>query len=154
MPINISKFIFLILTTSSINSIYTQDDTLKQQIDSLQYIEKDIFIKNSIVWRIINQKEKAIPYLIDKLDDTTLTNGQYKFFKSNLVVGDIALLILSRITILPYHEITGMQICTPTRQSSFNYISKNRAKFKLQIKNYYKQLILELIQNSKQFIQY
>jgi hypothetical protein len=119
---------------------FSNTDLLKLQVDSLKYISGDPFVCNSVTWRIIANKKEAIQILIDKLGDTTLTKATDKCKTSNLRVGDLAYLTLVRVLPLPFMMVTGMQ-CDVMENGCqlgvFEYIEKNRSKFKGQVQAYY-----------------
>ena len=105
-------------------------ESLISQIDSLIYISGDPLDCSALTWRIVAAKQNAIPLLINKLDDTRMTaNDQY-------CVGDIALLVLSRIMELPYFAVTGIQCCT-LDCDLLSDLRSNRAKVKEQINDFY-----------------
>jgi hypothetical protein len=131
-------FISLFILTT--NYSFGQTDKIKLQVDSLKYLRGDPFECNSLTWRIILNKKDAIQALIDKLDDTTITSAKVKCKKTNLTVGDIAYLTLKRILPLPFFAVTGVQcdvIENGCQLGVFEYIERNRVKFKGQVQTYF-----------------
>jgi hypothetical protein len=76
----------------------------------LQFIKADTFNCNAdIYWRVVAQRRKAIPYLIEKLTDTTPTNIKYRCKKTTLNVGDVAHFALIDIAEFPAILVTHIQ---------------------------------------------
>jgi hypothetical protein len=110
------------------------------QVDSLKYIRQNTFDCNSVTWRIIANKKEAIPYLIDKINDTTITLAKDKCKKTAYRVGDLAYLTLTKILPLPFSTITGFQPAAAKDDCQieiFEYIEVNREKFKARVQYYY-----------------
>ncbi len=133
--------ILLLTFTMCINfSGFGQMDQIKLQVDSLKYLKQNTFDCKSVTWRIIANKKAAIPFLIDKLDDTTITAAKDKCKKTNFRVGDLAYLTLAKILPLPFSAVTGVQcdvIKDACQLGVFEYIETNRQKFKAQVQTYY-----------------
>ena len=113
---------------------------IQQQVDSLKYLSGDPFECNSVTWRIVANKKDAIQVLIDNLDDSTLTKSTDKCKKANLTVGDISFLTLKILLPLPFFAVTGLQCDVfegGCQLGVFEYIEKNRGKFKQQVQAYY-----------------
>ena len=133
----------VILTLCVLTSVLTtfgQSDTIKLQIDSLKYLTGNPFKCNSITWRIIANKMEAIQYLIDNLDDSSLTQAIDKCKTKNLTVGDISFLTLKRILPLPFFAVTGIQLDAikgECQAGVFEYIDSARTKFKEQVQVHY-----------------
>lgn len=120
--------------------VFGQLEQIKLQVDSLKYVRQNTFDCNSVTWRIIANKKVAIPFLIDKLDDTTHTAAKDKCKKTNFRVGDLAYLTLTKILPLPFSTITGVQLdpkADACQLALFEYIENNRQKFKEQVQAYY-----------------
>lgn len=134
------KLYFTTLVILTTLNTFGQTDLLKSQVDSLKYLNGAPFDCNSVTCRIISNKKEVIQLLIDKLDDTTLTNATDKCKTASLRVGDIAYLTLKRILPLPFFAVTGMQ-CDVIKDGCqigvFEYIESNRPKFKGQVQAYY-----------------
>jgi hypothetical protein len=110
-------------------------------VDSLKYLSGNIYDCNSILWKIVADKKDAIQFLIDKLDDTTITKTKDICKKTNLRVGDLAYLTLVFILPLPFYAVTRKQcdVISPDgcQIGVFEYIETNRNKFKEQVQTYY-----------------
>lgn len=71
-------------------------------VDSLQFIKSDTLdCSADLYWRIIAQGKEAIPFLIEKLTDTTQTKIKFHCKKTCLNVGEIAQFALSEIASFP-----------------------------------------------------
>jgi len=89
---------------------FGQDNDIKVMVDSLQFLKTDTFNCNAdLFWRIIAKKDKAIPYLIDKLTDTTQTNIKFLCKKTKLNVGEVAYFALQKIAYFPAFDVTHIQ---------------------------------------------
>lgn len=79
-------------------------------VDSLRYLKVDTLdCRANLFWRIIAKGDKAIPFLIDKLTDTTQTSVRYHCKKSRLNVGEIAQFALTQIADFPAFLVTKIQ---------------------------------------------
>ena len=79
-------------------------------VDSLQFLKADTLdCKADMFWRIIAKKEKAIPFLINKLSDTTETNISHHCKTTKLNVGEVAYFALQQIAFFPAFVITHIQ---------------------------------------------
>jgi hypothetical protein len=130
-----------------------QSNNIAQRVDSLQYLKQQPFPCNSIYWRVVATGKDAIPFLIDKLDDTTHTQISLTCKATNVKFGDICFEALTEIFNIPLFYVTHQQFdfidqygC---QQGVFTYLKNNRQKFKSQILAYYDKYKTELV-----FIQY
>ena len=124
----------------------TNNVTLK--IDSLRFLNQQPFTCNSVYWRIVATGKDAIPFLIDRLDDTTHTQISLICKKTNVKLGDICYETLTEIFNIPLFYVTQQQFdfidqygC---QQGVFTYLDNNRQKFKSQILAYYNKYSEEL----------
>ncbi|OYU97379.1 MAG: hypothetical protein CFE21_03555 [Bacteroidetes bacterium B1(2017)] len=135
-----AKLFFSLLFILISNLSFAQDNRINLQVDSLINLAGDPFECNSVTWRIIANKKEAIQILIDKLDDTTMTQAIDKCKLTHLRVGDLAYLTLKRIMPLPFFAVTGIQ-CDLFRDGCqvgvFEYMETSRFKFKGQVQAYY-----------------
>jgi hypothetical protein len=148
--------ILLILTYNS-TPVLGQTNDVIHKIDSLQYLKEQPFSCNSVYWRVVVRGKDAIPFLINKLDDTTLTKISLTCKKTNVKLGDIYYEALTEIFNIPLFYVTQQQFdfidqygC---RQGVFTYLDNNRQKFKSQILSYYNKYKTELkfIRYSKEY---
>jgi len=89
---------------------YAQKKDTGSLIDSLAFINTDsIDCNSSIYWEIVAKGKEAIPFLIEKLSDTTLTNVGHHCKKTKLNVGELAQFALTEIGSFPAFLITKIQ---------------------------------------------
>ena len=133
----IVPIVLLCFVASSVNA---QEDLIKRQVDSLQYCGADFLDCSSVIWRIIAHEKKAIPYLLEKLSDTTLTSTHLKCKLTDVRVGDLAYVALKEIISIPMFAVTKQQFDTYDGNGCqgrvYVYIEENREKFKTQVKNW------------------
>ena len=91
---------------------------------------------------IVSYDTVAIPYLINKLNDTTLTEIYNSCSKNNFKIGDIAFLLINDIEQIPYSTVTNTQWCLVGQCGKlpdyfFNYLELNRLEFQLKYRKYY-----------------
>lgn len=117
-------------------------------VDSLQYLEADTLdCKAHLYWRIIAQGKKVIPFLIDKLTDTTKTNVRWHCKKSRLNVGEIAQFALEEIASFPAFLVTNIQYdliyADETGKGCWNFydffiINANKSRYQKNMSEWYK----------------
>lgn len=124
----IATFFLLHILTFS----FGQDNEVKSMVDSLQYMKADTLdCTATLYWRIISEGEKAIPFLIDKLNDTTQTNISHSCKTTKLNVGEVAYFALQQIAFFPAFAITHAQFDVIYRNgcwSFFDYLFNNANK--------------------------
>jgi hypothetical protein len=136
--------IFFLYT--SIHSIGQSAD-IKVMVDSLQFLKTDTLdCSADLYWRIIAKGDKAIPFLIDKLTDTTQTNIKFHCKKTRLNVGEVAQFGLIQIADFPAFLVTKMQfdviIIDETGEGcwsfyDFLFINSNKARYQKSVKDWY-----------------
>lgn len=140
VQVQIGKFMTLFCFLSTVTAL-GQTGNITSKIDSLKYVQGDVFDCGAVTWRIIVHKKEAIQYLIDKIADTTMTQARYLNKDNHLRVGDLAYLTLEKIVSLPLARITGMQFCVIEgggyQRGTFEYIEANRQRFREQVQAYY-----------------
>lgn len=57
----------------------------------------DVGCGDQLLWKVVLGKQEVIPFLLKKLDDTTLTQATVPFFGGNYTVADIAYVALEEI---------------------------------------------------------
>lgn len=85
-------------------------------VKDLPYIcEDSVYVNNKpgcgdrVFWRVVEEKKAAIPFLIDKLDDTTLTVVPVPLFGGYYTVADVAYTIMQEIIdSIPTFELLGV----------------------------------------------
>jgi hypothetical protein len=136
-------------------------DSLNLKIDSLKFVSDIPYICHSFItendttfgngpgcgddlfWEIVKEKEKAIPYLIDKLGDSTMTRATVPNFPYNYTVADVAYSVLGEIIHdIPTFELLGVEFdkegcgyCTYWIHLAENI--QNRERFRDAIENWY-----------------
>ena len=137
------KLSLSVISVMSFLLCYAQLELISQQLDSLKYLKGDPSEDcNNVTWRIIANKIDAIQPLIDRLDDSTITQATDKCKKTNLTVGDICFVTLRKILPLGMFAITGRQmdvVVDGCQLGVFETIEANRLKFKQQVQAYYDQ---------------
>ena len=79
-------------------------------VDSLKFIKADTFnCEADLYWRIIAKGKAAVPFLIEKLADTTPTKIKYNCKKTKLNVGEVAHFALTQIAEFPAYVVTKIQ---------------------------------------------
>jgi len=173
MPKNLAdnlKFSFLILVLLPCFS-FSQTENRKL-VDSLKFIKEmpyicrdtvptnqSIFCVDKIFWRTVKQKKDIIPFLIDKLADTTHTEANVQNFGGQYVVADIAYTALGEIIKgIPTFELLGVKFDkTGCGYCSYwNYLRsdiQNRIKFQSLVRSWYYSNESNLVWvNSNQFL--
>ena len=134
-------------------------EKMTDKIDSLKYVNDMPYIchdnvdNNNILsssgcgdkrfWSVVKLKQKAIPLLLDKLSDTTITVAIVPIFGYNYSVADIAYVALEEIIHdIPTFELLGIEFdqkgcgyCSYWQHLNINY--KNRTNFKIAVQNWY-----------------
>jgi hypothetical protein len=137
---------------------FSQTDN-KTLVDSILYVDKvphcldavtEQLDTNGIFWKIVKMKDKAIPFLLDKIDDTTTTNAIVRHFGGYYTVGDLAYVTLQEIIHnIPTFELLGVPFDTNGCGycAYWQHLSDftNRQKFKIALKNWYDQNQLNLL---------
>lgn len=126
---------------------YGQDANIKLMVDSLQYLKSDTLdCKADLYWRIVATGDKAIPFLIEKLTDTTQTKIKFHCKKTRLNVGEVAQFALTQIAYFPAFLVTKMQfdliIIDQTGEGcwsfyDFFFINSNKPRYQKDIKDWY-----------------
>lgn len=126
------KVIATILLLHCLTLSFGQSSDIKSMVDSLQYLKVDTLDCNaSLYWRIVAQGDKAIPFLIDKLNDTTPRNISNKCKTPKLNVGEVAFFAVQQIAFFPAFAITHIQfdvIYSNGCWSFFEYFFNNSNK--------------------------
>lgn len=134
---------------------FAQTDN-KKLVDSLKFVtdmpyicrdtvptELSVGCGDKIFWRTVKQKQNIIPFLIDKLSDTTQTEASVPNFGGQYTVADIAYTALQEIIKdIPTFKLLGVKFdengCGYC--SYWNHLGKdikNRKKFQSNVRNWY-----------------
>jgi len=126
---------------------FGQKTNLKSMVDSLQYLKADTLnCTADLFWRIISKGDKAIPFLIDKLTDTTQTRIKFHCKKTNLNVGEVAQFALTEIASFPAFLVTKLQfdyiIIDENGEGcwsfyDFLFINSNKPRYQKDVRNWY-----------------
>lgn len=122
----------IILFLHSLTHPFEQNTDIKLMVDSLKYLKTDTLdCTADLYWRIVSKGERAIPFLIDKLSDTTQTNISLSCKTTKLNVGEVAYFALQQIAFFPAFVITHIQfdvIYGNGCSSFFDYFFNNKNK--------------------------
>lgn len=128
-------------------------DAIKQRVDSLQYVQNMPYLcgggyingcASQVYWDVIILKDTAIPYLIDKLNDSTTTYASVSLFGIYYTTADIAYWALQEII----HGIPTLQLMgLKPDATSCNFCAywdhlrkdyRNRIRFQKAVRKWYK----------------
>lgn len=131
--------IFFVLICPTGCTVLAQELMIKQ-IDSLKFTNSKYASCNSIYWRVVANGENVIPYLIDRIDDTTATRATDKCKTANLCVGDLCYYALIEIMPISLFAVSGQQFDTYSNGCNLGvveWIDKNRQRFKSDLRQWY-----------------
>ena len=126
----------------------SQQSNLNTKVSDLAYVEEMPYIPelsgDSIFWVVVKVKLEIVPYLIEKLTDTTITKAIAPNFGGYYTVADIAYEAITEII----HEMPTLEFAedpsNPEPREGYwgywNYTRRsieNRGKFKDRVKNWY-----------------
>jgi hypothetical protein len=134
---------------------FAQTDN-KKLVDSLKFVtdmpyicrdtvptELSVGCGDKIFWRAVKQKQNIVPFLLDKLSDTTQSEVTVPNFGGQYTVADIAYTALQEIIKdIPTFELLGVKF----DKNGCGYCSywthlrkdiKNRKKFQANVRNWY-----------------
>ena len=91
---------------------------------------------------IIDLDTTAVAWLIEKINDTTLTSINKPGEKSLLKQGDLAIILIDHIILIPWSKITQEQfdiccLCGALPNGFLSYLDKHRSDFQLKYRKYY-----------------
>ena len=142
------KLIATIIFIHSLAFLFGQNAGIKSIVDSLQYLKADTLdCSADLYWRIIAKGDKAIPFLIEKLTDTTQTKVKYHCKKVRLNVGEIAQFALRQIADFPASYITNMRFdvlySDETGETCWGFydylfINSNKPQYQKSVREWYK----------------
>lgn len=121
--------------------VSAQNNNLPIFVQNLPNATAQFFDCESDHWKIIAEGKAAIPLLIDKLDDATLTSATNRCKEGKLTVSDLAYLTLNQLMPVPLYEVTQRQFDVIDTNGCVSgvleYIATDRNRFKAQVKAYY-----------------
>jgi len=68
-------------------------------------------ISNKSAQKIMDYDIKVIPFLIHFFSNQVKTKTYSECQERNLTIGEIAIILVDRIEMMPYHTVTGIQNC-------------------------------------------
>jgi len=141
------KVIALVLFFHNMASSFGQAAKIESMIDSLKYLRTDnLDCSADLYWRIIAKGDKAIPFLIDRLTDTTPTGVIDHCKKTILNVGELSQFALVQIADFPAFLVTKLQfdyiIIDETGKACSNFydfffMNSNKQRYQTDVRNWY-----------------
>lgn len=148
------RVVYLLLLLLLPSNLFSQVD-IGHYIGKLKYVDNMPYIckkgnhellegcGHKVFWELVKQKEKSIPFLLEKLNDTTITKAVVPYFGYNYSVADIAYTALREIIHnIPTFELLGVKFeqegcgyCVYWRHLNEKY--QNRLKFQIAVQNWY-----------------
>lgn len=140
----------LITTIVALNILIccAQNNELSKKVDDLKYVKDVPYIPelsgDSLFWVVVKEKMEIIPYLIEKLEDTTRTEATVSNFGGNYTVADVAYRAITEII----HGVPTLELAedpnNPEPRDGYwgywNYTRRsfeNRKKFKKRVNEWY-----------------
>ena len=117
-------------------------------VDSLQYVTKVPYIHNCddpIFWKIVGEGKNIVPFLIDKMTDTTTLKEIYvPNFGGEYTVADVAYIAIQEIIAgIPTLKLLGVSFDKVCGYCSYwnhvRYSVENRVKFQSAVRHWYEQ---------------
>ena len=149
-------FLILLILSLSLTAHNQTSDRINRLLHEIRsippkYTENGFkFKKHSIIntsadvyYRIaLNYSTTAIPFLIENLSDTTLTNIKNMCSQEIYSIGDISFLLINDIEQIPYAAVTNSQwcligLCGFLPDGFMLYLKYHRQEFQLNYKAYY-----------------
>ena len=97
--------------------------------------------KNHEYHEILALDTLALPYLLDKISDTTQTSIRIPCAVHELKIGDVAFALLNDIVFIPFHLVTGSQWdsygCDSLPDGGWDYLYQDREKFQKELKIFF-----------------
>lgn len=97
--------------------------------------------ENNAYHEVLELDSLAIPYLIEKISDSTEANLRVPCAAYNLKVGDVAFALLNDIIVIPWHSVTGEDwssySCDALPDGGWGYLHHNRLQFQNQLRMFF-----------------
>lgn len=157
MPKQLS--LILLLLTFSFPAFCQVKEIIDRDIVLIKYVPDDP-ISTTKNWKKIRQKNNeyrkknheyheilsldtlAIPYLLDRIGDTTETSIRIPCSTHSLKIGDVAFALLSDIIPIPMHLVTGSQWdvidCDTFMLGTWDYLHTSRKRFQNELIEFFK----------------
>ena len=125
-----------------------QNKQLKKKVEDLKFVKEMPYIPelsgDSLFWTVVTEKLPIVPLLIEKLDDTTVTEAAVHNFGGYYTVADVAYRAIGEII----HSIPTLDLAEDSKLAEpregywgyWHYIRRsyeNRKKFKARVKKWY-----------------
>jgi len=92
---------FLLLTFIFMSTFAQKQGKYYEQINKLRSIEAMPYgpelSGDSLFWNLTKEKLAIVPFLIERIDDTTQTNAPVPYFSGNYAIGDICIRAIEEI---------------------------------------------------------
>lgn len=141
------KLIATIFFLYSLTLSFGQSKNIKAMVDSLKYLKVDTLdCSADLYWRIVAKGDKAIPFLIEKLTDTTQTKVRFHCKKTRLNVGEVSQFALTQIADFPAFLVTKIQfdviVIDDTNEGcwsfhDFLFINANKPRYQKNVRDWY-----------------
>ena len=97
--------------------------------------------KNKYYHELLKLDTLAIPYLIDRISDTTEMNIRIPCSAHYLKLGDVAFAVLNDIITVPWHAVTNGQwdayTCDTLPDDGWDYLYNHRRQFQRQLRTFF-----------------
>lgn len=121
---------------------FGQNAEIEKMVDSLHYLKANsLNCSADLYWRIISKGEKAIPFLIAKLTDTSSTNINSACKRTKLNVAEISYEALTEIAYFPMYLMTHIQFDVIHNECwnfyDYFYKDENKKQFQKMVNDWY-----------------
>ena len=149
--------VFLLILLFSFPAFCQVKDIIDRDIFLIKYVPDDVYLQKD--WQKIRKQNSeyrkkdpqyheillldtlAIPYLVDKVGDTTATSIRIPCSTHNLTIGDIAFALLNDIIPIPMHYVTGSQwdvfSCDTLPTGTWDYLHDDRNRFQNELRRFF-----------------
>jgi len=105
-------------------------------------------------WKIVKRGRESIPYLIESLTDTTLTNIYNRCKNGKLNVGEVSYFALQEIADFPEFVVTQIQFDFDDQNGCWNfydylYDNKNKPMYQKMVRTFYQTNEFVFVESSK-----
>ena len=141
----ISTFISLTVHSQTIELAFDQIKTIPCNYYPKEFPKETYNVVNpdSSFKYIVDRDMAAIPWLIEKIDDTAFTSIKKPGEESFLRKGDLATILIDHIRLIPWDKITSEQFdiccsCGALPFDVFSYLEEHRREFQTNYRKYYR----------------
>ncbi len=135
----LNQIIKLLKTSPNINKFNYHKDSLILKLPEMNNDTLDC--EADIYWKIIKRGKASIPFLIESITDTTLTNIYDYCKKGKLTVGEVSYFALNEIAEFPEFSVTHIQFDVVENGcwNFFDYLfnTKNKPEFQKMVRSFY-----------------